>query len=96
MFIAAGCRNDDRAAGWTTEEARKVATIRGMKVRVRECRGVGSAESGGRYLRFRCVASARLPREAYDSVGIFYTLVVRGQHDYVLESVRFIGGPGIP
>jgi hypothetical protein len=42
------------------------------------------------------MAEARRPGEAYDSVGIFYTLVVRGKHDYALESVRFIGGPGTP
>jgi hypothetical protein len=33
---------------------------------------------------------------ANDGVGIFYTLVVKGKHDYALESVRFIGGPGFP
>ena len=32
----------------------------------------------------------------YDSVGIFYGIRVVEGDRYVLENVRFIGGPGIP
>jgi hypothetical protein len=89
---------------WTVRQAESISTIRGMHVRVRECRGLGHAtrnDEARRFRRFACVASARRPGETYDTVGVFYDLRPLGTYDgpaskHALENVRFIGGPGIP
>jgi hypothetical protein len=88
---------EDRA--WTVAQAESVTTVRGMPVRVRECRPLGDASGDGgarRYERFRCVAGARLPGEPFDSVAVLYELRPTGESDHELRRVRFIGGPGIP
>lgn len=104
--IAVACGNDDAGSvpRWTVRQAESVSTIRGMRVRVRECRGLGnSARDAGlrRFRRFACVAGARRPGETFDTVGVFYDLRPLGKYEgpaskHALENVRFIGGPGIP
>ena len=56
---AAHCRP---GAYWRTREAESITTIRGMRVRVDECRGLGRAvvDNGvRRYRHFRCDAATR-------------------------------------
>jgi hypothetical protein len=82
--------------GWTIERAESITMIRGLHVRVHECRGRGPAHGDPRrYVRFACYAGHRGPRDAHETVAVEYELRV---HDssYVLENVRFHGGPGIP
>lgn len=70
-----------------------------MPVRVLGCRGLGRQVGVGdsaRYRRFACEAGARRPGEAYDTVAVHYTIRVVDSREYVLESARFYGGPGIP
>jgi hypothetical protein len=93
----AACGDEDR--GWTVGRAESVTSIRGLPVRVRECRGVGEASGEGaarRYERFRCLAGARLPGERIDTVAVLYEIRPKGGSDYELQRVRFTGGPGIP
>jgi hypothetical protein len=99
--IAVGCAEE--APLWTVRQAESISTIRGMHVRVRECRGVGHAapDESTSFRRFACVAGARRPGETYDTVGVFYDLRPLGKYEgpaseHALENVRFIGGPGIP
>jgi hypothetical protein len=104
--LAAGCNGADgqSAAAWTRAQAEAVDTIRGMRVHVRECRGVRDRRVDDgvvRYTRFACAAGARRRGERYDTVGIFYTLrplaaFERDRPRYELTNVRFIGGPGVP
>jgi hypothetical protein len=95
-----GCSSPERdEAGWTVDRAESITNIRGMTVRVLQCRGLGTAagEKGvRRYQRFVCEAGARRVGESYDTVGVFYEIRVRASGGYALENVRFIGGPGIP
>jgi hypothetical protein len=91
------CGDEDR--GWTVGQARSVTSVRGMPVRVDECRGLGDVSGDGaarRYERFRCVAGARRPGERFDTVAVLYEIRPTGGSDYELRRVRFIGGPGIP
>jgi hypothetical protein len=70
--------------------------IRGMRVRVHECRGRGPAHGDPpRYARFACYAGARGAGDAFETVAVEYEIRVRGS-SYVLEDVKFHGGPGIP
>jgi hypothetical protein len=104
--IAVACADEDRASGplWTVRQARSISTIRGMHVRVHECRGLGHAERddrSSRSRRFACIAGARRPGETFDTVGVLYDLRPLGRYEgpaskRALENVRFIGGPGIP
>jgi hypothetical protein len=104
--IAVGCgdENGRLVRLWTVDQAESISTIRGMHVRVRECRGLGHAErddESRRFRRFACVAGARRPGETYDTVGVFYDLRPLDAYEgpaskHALENVRFIGGPGIP
>ena len=80
-------------------EAESIRSVRGLPVRVRQCRGLGGALRDGevlRYERLACVAGARLPHEEVDTVAVLYELVPRGGSRYELRKVQFIGGPGIP
>jgi hypothetical protein len=91
-------------AYWSVGQAKSIATIRSMRVRVRECRGFGRAlvEDGvRRYRHFRCVAGTRAPWERYDTIAVLYVLHPLGPYfgsrsRHTLTQVRFIGGPGIP
>jgi hypothetical protein len=91
-------------AYWQTWQAESISTIRGMPVRVLECRGLGRAaidDGVRRYPRFRCVAGTRAPWETYDTVAVFYVLRPHGPYvgprsRHTLTQVRFIGRPGIP
>jgi hypothetical protein len=51
-----GCNGDRHEAGWTVERAESVATIRGMAVRVVQCRGLGTPDEteAAHYRRFAC------------------------------------------
>jgi hypothetical protein len=92
-----GCGNED--GGWTVAQAESITSVRGLPVRVRECRGVGDASGQGaarRYERLRCLAGARLPGERFDTVAVRYEIQPTGGSEYELRKVRFIGGPGIP
>ena len=84
--VLTGCGSDD---GWTADRAESITRIRGMEVHVLFCREVERR-------RFACQAGARRRGEAYDTVGIHYTVHALGPDHYELENVRFIGGPGIP
>jgi hypothetical protein len=91
------CGDDDH--GWTVAEAESVTEVRGLPVRVRECRGLGEATREGatsRYERFRCLAGARLEGERFDTVAVRYDIETTSGSGYQLQNVQFIGGPGIP
>lgn len=92
-----GCSGDGHETSWTVERAESVATIRGMAVRVVQCRGLGTPnETQARhYRRFACEAGARRHGESYDTVAIQYVIRVLGSGDYMLENVRFLG-PSVP
>ena len=94
-----GCSNSGpHETGWTVDRAESVTTIRGMAVRVRQCRGLGTPDGKGEtrsYRRFACEAGARRPGESYDTVGVYYEIRLRGSGGYVLDDVRFLG-PGVP
>jgi hypothetical protein len=105
IAASAACGEEDAAvATWTVREAESISSVRGLPVRVRECRGLGAARRDGgsaRFARFACVAGGRSPGEPFDTVAVLYELRVLGEYEgresrYVLENVRFIGGPGIP
>jgi hypothetical protein len=97
LVLATGCGDDGSL--WTVEQAESITSIRGTRVRVRECRGLGG--ENGRYERFDCLASTRTASDRYDTVGVFYVLQPLGAYDgpgskHRLSQVRFVGGPGIP
>jgi hypothetical protein len=97
VATALGCGEDDH--GWTVAEAESVTEVRGLPVRVRQCRGLGEATRDGatpRYDRFRCLAGARLEGERFDTVAVRYEIRPADGSDYELQRVEFIGGPGIP
>lgn len=76
------------------EQAQRITDVRGLKVRVLECEGLGK-ETDGRYERFACRAGTRAPGEPFETVAVLYEVHVRGS-EYELRNVRFLGGPGIP
>jgi hypothetical protein len=98
---AAHCRE---GAYWRTGQAESITTIRGMRVRVHECRGLGRAivdKGVRRYRHFRCDAATRAPGQTYDTVTVLYVLhplvrYVGPRSGHRLTKVEFIGGPGIP
>ena len=99
LVLASGCGDNSSARLWTVEQAESITSIRGTKVRVRECRGLGGED--GRYERFQCLASARTAFDRFDTVGVFYVLQPLADYDgprskHRLSNVRFVGGPGIP
>jgi hypothetical protein len=92
-----GCGGGDSA--WTVAQAEAIDAVRGLPVRVRECRGRGEPlgdRGPTRYQRLSCVAGARLPGERFDTVAVLFDVRPTGDDDYELEKVRFVGGPGIP
>jgi hypothetical protein len=91
LVLLAGCSSSE---GWTVEHAEEVTNVRGLTVRVLQCRGLGR-ERDGRYERFACRAGARAPGEPTETVAVLYELHVRDS-GYELRNVRFFGGPGIP
>jgi hypothetical protein len=94
----------DPGAYWRVTQAESISTVRGMRVRVRSCQGLGRAriEAGvRRYRHFRCLAGARASWDTYDTVAVKYVLHPLGpfagrRSRYALTQVRFVGGPGIP
>ncbi len=83
---------------WSVAEAESIRVVRGTPVRDVQCRGT---REEARHRRFACVAAARRPGEAFDTVAIHYELVPKEPYDgptseHELENVEFIGGPGIP
>jgi hypothetical protein len=95
--------HDRPGAYWRIAHAKSISNVRGMPVRVRECRGLGRAliEGVNRYRHFRCVAATRAPWQMYDTVAVFYVLHPLGPYvgprsPYTLTQVRFVGGPGVP
>jgi predicted small secreted protein len=106
-YLGAACGGAGGAGSerlWTVRQAESIDTIRGMPVRVRECRGLGGAEGEmPRYRRFECVAGARAAsdRFEFETLGVLYVLHPLGKYDgprskHRLTQVRFVGGPGIP
>jgi hypothetical protein len=101
VVIAAGCGGHGRAeipAGmWTEAQAASIASVRGTPVRVRHCRGLGTAEKVGSetvYRRFACLAGARAAHETFDTVAVTYVLEPVGSFAgvssrYVLTDVHF-------
>jgi hypothetical protein len=106
IALAAGCAGEggDSDVRWTVREAESVRSIRGMHVRVDECRGLGSgqrAEGRARYRRFECRAGTRAASDRFDTVAVLYVLHPEDEYEgprseHRLTDVRFIGGPGIP
>jgi hypothetical protein len=90
----AACAGSEEG-GWTVRQAESIRSVRGMPVRVLNCRGLGSGRKR-RYARFACIAGARTAGETYDTVGVFYDVVPQENGGYRLENVKFIGGPGVP
>jgi hypothetical protein len=110
-FVAGGCAGSNRAepeadASWTIRQAESVTSVRGLRVRVRYCRGLGHAtrsDNAARYRRFECLAGARAASDpyAFDTVAVLYDLEPLADYDgpesrHRLADVQFIGGPGIP
>ena len=100
IMVAGSCADESQPEGWTAAQAKSITKIRGLPVRVRSCRGIGTRE-GKRYRRFDCVAGARLRGESFDTVAVIYELRpssrFRGaESSYTLSKVHFVGGPGIP
>jgi hypothetical protein len=99
LVLALGaCGGEDRSS-WTVRQAESVTEVRGLPVRVRQCRGLGEVSRDGperRYERFRCLAGARLEGERFDTVAVRYVIRPTSDSEYELQNVRFIGGPGIP
>jgi hypothetical protein len=96
--VVFGCADTERrGTAWTVDRAESITTIRGMAVRVVQCRGLGTPDEGEarRYRRFACEAGARRRGEPYDTVAIYYVIRVLAAGEYVLENARFIG-PGVP
>ncbi|MGH3085294.1 MAG: hypothetical protein ACRDNP_14820 [Gaiellaceae bacterium] len=91
-------------AHWRVAEAESISTVRGLRVRARECRGLGKGVTVGgrrRFRHFSCVAGARASWQTYDSVAVLYVLHALGPYvgprsRPTLTDVRFIGGPAIP
>jgi hypothetical protein len=106
LTAGGGCTrgDDDSAVVWSTREAESIREVRGLPVRVLECRGLGAPRREGdsvRFARFACLAGARQPWERFDSVAVRFELRPRRDYDgspasYELRNVRFTGGPGIP
>jgi hypothetical protein len=111
--VAGGCGGSDGTepaddALWTTGQAESVTLVRGLRVRVRHCSGLGGAThaagaGAARYRRFECLAGARAASDpyAFDTVAVMYALEPLAEYggpesEHRLENVRFIGGPGIP
>jgi hypothetical protein len=91
------CGDGDNA--WTVAQAEAIDSVRGLPVRVRECRGRGQrlGDGGpGRFRQLSCVAGARLPGERFDTVAVLFDVRPTSDDDHELEHVRFVGGPGIP
>jgi hypothetical protein len=103
VALAAGCYGGQEAS-WTVAEAESISAVRGLRVRVEHCQGLGTAEGKGasaRYRRFMCVAGGRNPSDPVDTVAVLYELKPLEAYDgpaskHALENVRFVGGPGIP
>jgi hypothetical protein len=89
LVLLAGCTSSE---GWTVERAEEVTNVRGLTVRVLQCRGLGR-ERDGRYERFACRAGARAPGEETETVAVLYELHVRNSH-YELRNVTFSAGRG--
>jgi hypothetical protein len=97
VLALSACGGDE--PGWTVRQAEAVTEVRGLPVRVRECRGLGEVTRDGatrRYERFRCLAGARLEGERFDTVAVRYDIRNTSGSEFELENVQFIGGPGIP
>ncbi len=96
--------HDRPGALWSVAEAESISVVRSMRVRVRECRGLGrpvTHDGRRRYRHFRCLAGTRAPWQTYDTIAVLFVLHPLGQYTgprtrYTLTNVRFIGGPGIP
>jgi hypothetical protein len=106
-LLATGCtRSEAREVGWTRQQAESITVVRGMSVRVRECRGQGSPvarEDAPTFRSFRCLAGARARSDPYgiDTVAVVYVLRPAAPYEgpaskHRLLDVRFIGGPGVP
>jgi hypothetical protein len=99
-----GCGGDeDGAIAWSVRQAESVRVVRGLPVRVRDCRGIGRAEASDavvRFRRFECVAGARLSGQPIDTVAVTYVLRPLSPYEaarprYALSNVHF-GGLGVP
>jgi hypothetical protein len=101
---ADGAVTHDRGSYWTIGQAASITSIRSMRVRVRQCSGLGRSQSKGgvrRYRHFRCLAGTRAPWETYDTIAVLYVLHTLQPYAgpgsrHTLTQVRFIGGPAIP
>lgn len=88
---------------WTEKQAESIRSVRGLRVHVRHCDGLGRGQTIGAtivYWRFACFASARIPPQPIDTVAITYMLHPLGPYTgrssrYVLRNVHF-GGLGVP
>jgi hypothetical protein len=88
---------------WTERQAESITTVRGLRVHVRNCEGLGRHRKVGAvvlYGRFACLAGARLAGQPIDTVAVTYTLRPLGRYrgassGYVLTDVHF-GGLGVP
>ena len=61
--VLSGCLGSRGASeGWTVERAEAITEVRGLSLRVADCRGLGRGARDGhglRYTRFACSAGAR-------------------------------------
>lgn len=85
---------------WTERQAESITTIRGTRVHVRKCEGVGRAREGVLYRHFSCVAGTRIPSQPIDTVAVTYVLHPLGKYSgrrsrYLATKVLFVGH-GVP
>jgi hypothetical protein len=82
---------------WTERQAESIDVVRGLRVHVRRCTGLGVPRPLGRtktYARFACLAGARAPHQTFDTVAVTYVLRPLGRYAgrssrVALANVRF-------
>lgn len=85
---------------WTQKQAESITSIRGARVRVRQCEGLGKPREPGRYRHFSCVAGTGLRYQPIETVAVTYILHPLGAYNgrrsrYVATNVKFVGH-GVP
>ena len=78
-----GCLGGRGASeGWTVERAEAITEVRGLSLRVADCRGLGRGVRDGqvlRYTQFACSAGARARGDRFDTVAVLYEVHVRDE-----------------
>jgi hypothetical protein len=92
--LAAGCGGDSPPSRfWTVEEAESIKVVRGTRLAITDCRGLGETRDSA-YRRFRCTGRVVAPATPQLPVRVRYVLNPRGVYQgrrsaYLATSVRF-------